>query len=91
MDNDAMHGGRVILSQTIRRAARRMDGVISVDVDESFETVAIDWRDSDGVFMQGDDAAQFIAEASRHYEHAQYVSIDDCYAALGEQYYENLA
>jgi hypothetical protein len=81
MDNDSMFPGRVILSQHIKRTAQRMSSV-SVEVDASYQTVAI----GDDVFMQGEEAQDFIDQAYRAYLHAQYVSIDDCYACLAESY-----
>lgn len=47
----------------IREAAARAEASgITVDCDSSFSTVAIDAPGCEGVFMQGDEAENFIAE-----------------------------
>lgn len=71
------------LVQIIREAAARMDDVM-VEVDELHGTVAI----GDDVFMQGDEASEFIEKARELYDRAQYVSLDECYAHLAEPYTE---
>ena len=73
------------LAEVIRMAAWRMRDV-NIDVDTLYGTVAI----GDNVFMQGDEAVEFITEAESLYEKAQYVSMDDCYACLAEPYAELL-
>jgi hypothetical protein len=79
------------LTQLIRQAAARMSSV-TVEVQTNFGTVCI--KDDDGVqediFMQGDEATQFINEAERGYKTSRYVSMDECYLWQAEQYVENL-
>ena len=65
----------------IREAAARCraDGV-TVDIDSSYSTVAIDAPGQDGVFMQGDEADTFIDEVRALCK--RYPSMDEDTAAL---------
>ena len=73
------------LDQIIREAAAYF-GNIYIEVDTAYETVAI----GGSVFMQGDDAAQFISEARDLYNKAQNVTMDECYACVAKPYVECL-
>lgn len=73
------------LCEIIRTTAWRVRDV-NIDVDSSYSTVAI----GDNIFMQGQEADEFIDEARKLYEQAQHVSMDDCYACLAEPYLECL-
>lgn len=79
------------LTQLIRASAARMSDV-TIDVRTNFETVCIkdDTGAHDDIFMQGDDARQFIDEARRGYNKSRYVSLDECYAWQAEEYVKNL-
>lgn len=59
---------------------------IDVDCDSRFSTVCISCRGEDDIFMQGDDAAQFINEARAMWN--RYPSLPDyvCEMALAEPY-----
>jgi hypothetical protein len=75
----------------IREAAQRcINGRITVDCDSAYSTVAIDAPGEDGIFMQGDDAEQFIAERDALCK--RYPSLDETTAelALAEPYAENI-
>ena len=46
----------------VQAAQRCMNGKITVDCDSRYSTVSIDCPGKDSIFMQGDEADQFIAE-----------------------------
>lgn len=75
------------LKDVIELAAARMQNV-SIEVDTAYETVCISEAGHDDIFMQGDDARQFITEAEELYNKDGDVSMDDCYACLAEPYCE---
>jgi hypothetical protein len=80
------------LSDMVRAAHARMADVM-VDVDESFGSVSIgdpDNGDEGCVFMQGDEADQFIESARSLYEELGDVTIDEVWAYLAEPYAETL-
>ena len=73
----------------IRAAAQRcINGGVTVDCDSAYSTVAIDAPGQDGVFMQGDEADQFITERDALCK--RYPSLDETTAelALAEPYAE---
>jgi len=75
----------------IREAAARCRASgVTVDLDSAFSTVAIDAPGEDGVFMQGDEADNFIEEVRALCK--RYPSLDEDAAALAlaETYAETL-
>jgi hypothetical protein len=73
------------LSEMIRTTAWRMREV-NIEVDTAFEHVAI----GQNIFMQGEEAGEFIDEAEKLWEKAGDVGKDDCYAFLAAPIYETL-
>lgn len=75
----------------IREAAARCRADnISVDIDSSFETVAIDAPGEDGIFMQGDNAREFIDAVAALCKRYPSLDEDTAALALAEPYAENL-
>lgn len=70
-------------------AARSRAGGVTVDIDSSFSTVAIDAPGQEGVFMQGEQADIFIDEVLALCK--RYPSLNENTAALAiaEPYAEN--
>ncbi|WP_233874948.1 hypothetical protein [Paraburkholderia adhaesiva] len=58
---------------------------VSIDVNESMPIVAI----GENVFLQGEEADNFIEAARKLYKQAQTVTMDDCYACVAHPYVEN--
>jgi len=79
------------LVDIIRKDAARMNDV-TVHVDSRYGTVEI--TDNAGVhaaiFMQGDDAADFINEAESLWDKAGEVTLNDCYLFLARAYVDCL-
>lgn len=73
------------LSQIIRESAAYCAN-IDIEVDTAYETVAI----GEDIFLQGDDAAQFISEAHDLYNKARTVTMSDCYACVAKPYVDCL-
>jgi hypothetical protein len=73
------------LSEMIRTTAWRLRKV-NIEVDTAFEHVAI----GQNVFLQGEEAGEFIEEAEKLWERAGDVGRDDCYAFLAAPIYETL-
>lgn len=67
-------------------AQRSRNGGVTVDVDSAFSTVAIDAPGFDGVFMQGDEADNFIAERDALCKRFPSLSEDVAELALTEPY-----
>ena len=68
-------------------AAQRMhDAGITVDTDSSYSTVSIDAPGQESIFMQGDDAAAFIAECRKLWNRYPSLPMDVCELALAEPY-----
>ena len=61
---------------------------IDVDCDSSYSTVCISCRGEDDVFMQGDDADQFIGEVRAMWNRYPSLPMDVCEMALAEPYTE---
>jgi len=72
------------------QAERAQNSRITVDVDESYQTVSIDAPGEESIFMQGDEAQDFIDE--RDVLTKRYPSLHDWVAelALAYPYAENL-
>ena len=80
-----------IATKFIREAAARCrSSGVSVDLDSSFSTVAIDAPGQDGVFMQGDEADQFIEEVRALCKRYRSLDEDTAALALAEPYAEAL-
>ena len=75
----------------IREAAARCraDGV-TVDMDSPYSTVAIDAPGQDGLFMQGDEADQFINEVRALCKRYRSLDEDTAALALAAPYAETL-
>lgn len=73
------------LSEIIRAAAARMKDV-TVDIDKGMGTVCIIAEDQEDIFMQGDDADDFINEVEELYEKAGDVTEDECALCQAEDY-----
>ena len=59
---------------------------IDVETDSAYQTVCISCRGGDDIFMQGDDADQFISEARAMWNRYQSLPMDVCEMALAERY-----
>lgn len=75
------------ITEIIKAAAVRMTDV-TVDVDRSFSTVTITAEGQDTIFLQGDEADQFIAAVDALYEKAGDVAEDEAALCHAEQYAE---
>jgi hypothetical protein len=69
----------------LKAAAKRMQNV-SVDCDSDYETVCISTPGQEDIFMQGDDAAQFIAECEKLGQQCRALSPAIIELALAEPY-----
>jgi hypothetical protein len=75
----------------IREAAKRcIDSGVTVDCDSAYSTVAIDADGQEGIFMQGDEADQFIAEVEKMCKRYPSLDFDTAAAALAEPYAETI-
>lgn len=75
----------------IREAAARCRASgVTVDIDSRFSTVAIDAPGEDGVFMQGDEAENFIEEVRALCKRYPSLDEDTAALALAEPYAETL-
>jgi hypothetical protein len=71
----------------IRQAADRCRASgVTVDMDSSYSTVAIDAAGYEGVFMQGDEADSFIAEVRSLCKRFPSLDEDTAALALAEPY-----
>jgi len=59
---------------------------ITVDTDSSYSTVSIDAPGQESIFMQGDDAAAFIAECRKLWNRYPSLPMDVCELATAEAY-----
>ena len=75
------------IDYVLKNAAKRMTGVF-VDVDSSMGTVCISTNGQDDIFMQGDDADQFIAECESLANRCKHLSPAIIELALAEPYAE---
>lgn len=73
------------LTDTILAAAGRMADV-TVNIDNHLGTVCISTPGQEDIFMQGDDAEQFIAAVDEMYDEAGDVTEDQCALCLAEPY-----
>lgn len=71
-------------------AARTRDSGVTVDMDSLYSTVAIEAPGTDGFFMQGDEADQFIAEVRALCKRYRSLDEDTAALALAEPYAETL-
>jgi hypothetical protein len=60
-----------------------------VTVDERFPTVSIGGEE--GVFLDGDEAENFVGEAKKLYQEVGDVILEDCYRHLAKPYVDALA
>jgi len=68
-------------------AAQRMrDAGITVECDSGYSTVSIDAPGQESLFMQGDDAAAFIAECRKLWNRYPSLPMDVCELATAEPY-----
>jgi hypothetical protein len=75
----------------IREAAARCRASgVTVDIDSRFPTVAIDAPGEEGVFMQGDDADNFIEEVRALCKRYPSLDEDTAALALADPYAETL-
>ncbi|WP_397473776.1 hypothetical protein [Pusillimonas sp.] len=79
------------LIDIVRRDAESMSDVLVV-VDTAYETVSIQDCQNflDEIFLQGDEAAEFIGEAQRLWDELQHVSMEQCYLYLAKPYTESI-
>lgn len=75
----------MMLTQVIRAASERMAGV-DVEVNRTLGTVVMRDRagEHEDIFMQGDEASQFIEAAEQLWETVGDMGIDACYHCLAE-------
>lgn len=59
---------------------------ITVECDSGYSTVSIDAPGQESLFMQGDDAAAFIAECRKLWNRYPSLPMDVCELALAEPY-----
>jgi hypothetical protein len=71
-------------------AARQRASGVTVDIDSAFSTVAIDAPGEIGVFMQGDEADNFIEEVRALCKRYPSLDEDTAALALAEPYAETL-
>lgn len=69
-----------------QQAAYVRDSGFSVVVCESMETVAIEGADSEGFFLEGSEAAAFIAEARDVWNKSGYLYLEDVFLAHAKPY-----
>lgn len=69
----------------LKAAAKRMHNV-TVDCDSAYETVCISTPGQADIFMQGDDAAQFIAEVETMGNRCKSLNTEVIELALAEPY-----
>jgi len=69
-------------------AQRCINGGITVDCDGSYSTVSIDAPGEDSIFMQGDEADNFIAERDALCKRYPSLDFDIAELALAEPYAE---
>ena len=73
------------LCKVIRQQAEYLRD-ITIEVDEAFETVSITDDEGVDIFLQGEDAAEFIAEAEKLWNEAGGVTEDEAYASIAVPY-----
>lgn len=77
------------IDQILKQTAVRMDGV-TVDCDSRFPTVCISSPGHDEIFMQGDEAQQFIDEVEKLGQRCKSLNTGIIELALAAPYAENL-
>ena len=75
------------LSEIIKKSAERMQNVC-VDIDRRFGTVCISSNGEEDIFMQGEDASDFIAQVDNLYEKAGDVTEDEAALCCAAPYCE---
>ena len=73
----------------LKAAAKRMVGV-NVDCDSTYSTVCISTKGQDDIFMQGEEADNFIDECDAMSNRCKCLDFDIIELALAEPYAENL-
>lgn len=73
----------------LKASAKRMKHVF-VDVDSAYSTVCISTKGQDDIFMQGEDADNFIAEVEALSDRCKCLNVGIIELALAEPYAENL-
>jgi len=71
-------------------AQRCINGKITVDCDESYSTVSIDAPGEDSIFMQGEEADDFIAQRDALCKRYPSLNFDIAELALAEPYAESI-
>jgi hypothetical protein len=71
-------------------AQRSINGKITVDCDSSYSTVSIDAPGEDSIFMQGEEADNFIAERDALCNRYPSLSPEVAELALAEPYTESI-
>lgn len=71
-------------------AQRQRNSGVAVDIDHAFGWVTVDVADTEGVFMQGDDADTFIAEVQALCKRFPSLDEDTAALALADPYVESL-
>jgi hypothetical protein len=69
-------------------ADRCRNGDVTIECDSAYSTVAIDAPGHDGIFMQGDEADEFIAEVDALCKSYPSLDRDTAELALAEPYAE---
>jgi hypothetical protein len=72
-----------IIADSVKYAAD-----VEIEVNSAFSTVSI--GGPEGVFLDGHQADEFIAEARKLYEEVGDVTLDDCYAHVAKGYIDCL-
>lgn len=75
------------LAEIVKASASRMVDV-TVEADRGFSTVCISCDGEEDIFMQGDEADDFIAEVDTMYDMAQHVTWDEAALCVAEPYAE---
>lgn len=76
-------------TEYIHAAANRCrESGISIDWDSSFETVTISCKGEEDIFMQGEDAADFISEIETTCKRFRSLDEETAALAMSEQYAE---
>lgn len=78
------------LTEVIKAASKRVEEYADVVIERCIGTVTIAGTGGDDIFLQGDEADQFIATVDGLYADAGDVTIDEAARCHAEQYCENI-
>lgn len=83
----ALPPAKLTLADIVKAAAGRLPGV-DVEIDRSMGTVCISAQGEEDIFMQGDEADEFIAEVDKLWNDAQHVTEDEAALCAASPYVE---